>query len=77
MTAKEARQKAEIVLNNKDFLILTEIYSAIKNKAEKGEFSCTYYATLPSSIEKRLKGEGYKISDLIDPREGTVTIIQW
>lgn len=72
MKAQEARKLAEVAQTGK----LPEIYEAIKSAASRGDYRTHVYFIVDKKDIATLEKDGFKVTNLNDPRE-TCYEISW
>lgn len=78
MNAKQAREQALSITNNKNAIEYATIKESIKYAVECGDLECTFFHSIGNSVKEQLTSEGYIISSSSDPREGSVmTTVKW
>ena len=76
INAKEAKQIATELLNEKSRLQLKDVEKRITDAANKGEFYCYFWGNLMPNVVYYLKQQGYIVKTQMDRNE-TDTIIRW
>lgn len=77
MNAKEAREKAKIINENKASQNRKEVINLINEQSELGYFEAHPDFYIMDSVIDRLIELGYKISQTPDERNGIDTVISW
>lgn len=78
MTAKEAREKATSLENEKINKQLQEIYQEIKERVKEARLEAHYYKKVHSKVIEQLKHDGYALTEFDgDQREGYTLTIKW
>lgn len=78
MTAKEAKQKAELVLFDATDSQYSKVIKEIEIAINRGEFKVIIFHALHPFVIERLKTDGYNVkSNLNDPRGENSATIEW
>lgn len=80
MTAKEAREKATSISNEKLSNEWDEVMADINEHAEKAKFSFNFYGTLLEQTIRRLQNSGYTVhTQAMDQRDegDNYVYIEW
>ena len=77
MQAKEAREKANSIVENKVKNQMAAIRVTIEKAVNQGQFSVNFYDPLMTDTLFQLEEEGYEVHEHSDQREGTTVTIKW
>lgn len=76
MNAREAREHAQLVINDARAKEAAKIDDAIKEAVKNGKMNCAVYGWIKDPNLLKLNEEGYTVSMHSD-RDGTQTRISW
>ena len=77
MNAKEARKKAEQVLNVNTQESIKDVLNTITIQAHNGEFETNYYKSLTAPVLEYIREQGYTIDYISGYREEGYYKITW
>jgi len=77
MDAKEARERARFVLNEKNDKCYIRVKEEIEEAVEEGKFVLTYFDNITEDVKNKLEYEGYELHENQSGMNEWDWVIKW